>query len=484
MRRYDVIVVGGGPGGLAAAASAAEAGGTVLLIELLGTLGGNASQSTGYLALIGTELQRKHQVSDCVADFMADGERQIRLELENGPMIWDRELTELYARESAATYDELTAMGVRFSRLLAKPSQHCNDRIHALEDPAQLGTAYAARLETLGVEVVYNTDVTRLITTEGRATGVAFETRGAGGTARTGRAGAQRGVILATGGYQGSYELRRRHQKAEEINDYLSGVRSCRGMGHVLGAAMGGDLINMDYIQPMIVIPSLLAEDAIAVNRAGKRFHDETGKYADRVKGLAAQPGGIGHYIIDTATFRAKSALVATMPEPPIEAPTLDALAEAIDCDPAALRTTVETWNGFLAGKAQTDPATGRTILPKGRRPLRDAPFYALRMVRATTFTWGGFAVTRDMQVVDVMGAPVGGLFAVGDTTGGINVISGMGGIHIASALVQGRLAGRAAMAGPSASPHLTAPALSRQLGTKTLPKMVLFDLSAPKPDR
>ena len=481
--KYDVVVVGGGPGGLAAAAGAAEAGGRVALIESLDTLGGNARLSTGYLVMIDTPFQRQHNAHDSVEIFMLDGEKQFALEAGNGGLMWDRALTELFARESAKTYDELVAIGVRFSRLLAKPSQHTVDRLHAMEDPADLGRCYAGHLEKLGVTVLFHTEATRLIVDQGAVKGVEAVRRSDGNEERLSLEAAK-GVILSTGGYQGNYELRRRYQPETEISRHIVGLTTCRGTGHVLGVSVGGDLINMSYIQPMVLIPSLLAEDAIAINLSGQRFHDETGRYAGRVKALGEQPERTGYYIIDAVTRRERADLVGRMPEPSIERDTLDELAVAIGSDAEGLKKSVRDWNAFLASDGATDPQTGRTILPEGRRQIIAPPFSAMRMIRSTTFTWGGLVVTLDMQVVNVMGDPVPGLFAAGDATGGINVISGMGGLHITPALALGRVAGRSAARGATAGPHIVPPANSKDFVQSSGMKVVLFDLADKNPDR
>ena len=481
MERFDVVVVGAGPAGLSAATAAAKAGAKVALLETLDRLGGNAVLSTGYLVLIDTPFQRQLHADDSIELFMSDSEKQFALEASNGGMIWDRELTTLFARKSLQTYDELIALGVKFSRLLAKPTQHTVDRLHALADPAQLAEVYTKRLAELGVTVMLNTEAKRLIIEDGRIVGIEA-VRQPGKTPVALRA--SRGVVLTTGGYQGNFELRRRHQPEAEINGHIVGVPTCRGTGHVLGASVGGDLINMSYIQPMVLVPSLLVEDAIAVNRKGQRFHDETGKYAGRVKALGEQPEQYGYYIIDAVTRKHRADLVERMPEPAVTCDTLDELAAAIGCDAAGLKKSVGDWNAFLAGTGGRDPVTGRAILPEDRRQLIVPPYTAMRMVRSTTFTWGGLAVTLDMQVVNVMGDPVPGLFAAGDTIGGVNVISGMGGLHIAPALTLGRIAGISAAKGASAKPHIPAPAQSRDFVKSSGLKVVLFDLADSDPDR
>ena len=69
-------------------------------------------------------------------------------------------------------------------------------------------------------------------------------------------------------------------------------------------------------------------------------------------------------------------------------------------------------------------------------------------MVVGINFPAGGFRVSPRMEVADVHGRVIPGLFAVGDCVGGVNPAVGLGGIHISSALTLGRVAGRAAFEG------------------------------------
>jgi succinate dehydrogenase/fumarate reductase flavoprotein subunit len=71
-------------------------------------------------------------------------------------------------------------------------------------------------------------------------------------------------------------------------------------------------------------------------------------------------------------------------------------------------------------------------------------------MVEGINFCCGGFRTTTSMQVVDVFGGPVPGLYAAGDTVGGLNPVSDLGGVHICGGLTLGRVAGRAAARGDS----------------------------------
>ena len=66
-------------------------------------------------------------------------------------------------------------------------------------------------------------------------------------------------------------------------------------------------------------------------------------------------------------------------------------------------------------------------------------------MVVGINFPAGGFRVSADMEVLDVFGDPIAGLFAVGDCVGGVSPAIGLGGVKITAALTLGRHAGQIA---------------------------------------
>ena len=64
-------------------------------------------------------------------------------------------------------------------------------------------------------------------------------------------------------------------------------------------------------------------------------------------------------------------------------------------------------------------------------------------MITGINFPAGGFRVNADLQVLNVYGEPIPKLFAVGDCSGGLGPVIGMGGMRITPALTLGRVAGR-----------------------------------------
>lgn len=441
----DVVVLGTGPGGMAALASAVAEGAQVAAIEVMDHIGGNAVWSTGYLAFVDSGMQRQAGICDDEEIFVADARRMVELADGHFGVQWDEDLVRLFARESAETYRILVSRGVRFVRFIPRPKQHTVDRMAAVEDTWMLGRAFEPDFATPGVRALYGTLADSLITEDGRVIGVRAHRVGDGSeiTVR-----ARRGVILATGGYQSNPELRARYQPGFVARAPYLGIDTCRGDGHLMGQAVGGDLINMTFVPPLVIVSSSVVEDAIAVNQAGERFHDEAGPYEERVARMRAQPDRRAWYVVDGVVAREKAGLIGQMPEQSVSAGSLGELAKLIGVPGAALKRTVADWNEFLASDADRDPLFDRVVLPPGRRRCENAPFTAVPMVEGINFCCGGFRVTTDMQVVDVFGQPIPGLFAAGDCVGGLNPVSDLGGIHICGGLTLGRVAGRAAAHG------------------------------------
>ena len=341
-------------------------------------------------------------------------------------------------------------------------------------DTFSIQRAYLRAFEEYGVVVEYNTTATRLVRTGNSITGV--DAHGPDGLTSW---SAKRAVILATGGYQANPELRLRYQPEHLARTPYLGVHTCQGDGHIMGQSQGGDLINMTMIQPLVIVGSALVEDSIAVNSTGRRFHDEAGPYDNRVAALLVQPDRIGYYVFDHHTFQRKQHLVNQMPAPYSTADDIHGLADLIGSDVGTLAATIESWNTLVAASPQLDADFGRVIFSSERHGISEPPYYCSRMTIGTNFPSGGLRTTTAMAVVDVMGQPISGLYAAGDTVGGVNPCLGLGGIHICSGLTLGTLAGQSAANGVVGEVHelMRHEPLARPKLIATLPTMAIVDL-------
>jgi len=306
-----------------------------------------------------------------------------------------------------------------------------------------LPAAFAPDFRRASVRTLLGHGAERLLTEDDRVTGaVIANPDGARLIVR-----ARCGVVLATGGYQANHELRGRFFTAERASRPFVGIDTARGDGHLMGQAVGGDLMNMAVVPELVMVSSSLLEDAIAVNLDGQRFHDECGPYGDRVAALSRQPQRCAWYLFDQQSHANKRELVEQMPEPPAQADSLAGLAQCLGINAGRLATTVDAWNTLLASPDEPDRQFGRVVMPSDRRPIKRPPYFASPMIVGADFGSGGFRVTDDMQVVSVWGRPIRGLFAAGDCVAGVNPTASLGGIHLSGALTLGHVAGESAAA-------------------------------------
>ena len=448
----DVVVLGGGPGGCAAALTAARRGAKTILLEALDRVGGNAARSTGYMAFADFGAQHEAGIEDTPQNYLADMRNEIALQQERYGLVFDEALAARYAEESSATYDFLTDIGFSFNRFVPRPRQHTTDRMMDVLDVSMFTTCFETALAAENVSVKCRRRGRRLITDDGRVAGVRWEEQTPEEDAlREGASGevyASSGVILAAGGYQANGALRSRYQPSHLAHTPYLGVETDRGDGHLMGQSLGGDLVNMTMIPPLVMVASALVENSIAVDCSGRRFHDEAGPYDERVEALNRTPKRRAFYIFDDKTAEERAILISQMPEPAVSAPTLEELANLIGCPPEELCRTLDRWNAAVGAATKSDPDFGRVVFPASGSGIIKPPFWASPMVVGINFPAGGFRVSLNCEVFDVFGEVIPGLFAVGDCVGGISPAIGLGGVKISSAVTLGRIAGRAVTGG------------------------------------
>jgi predicted oxidoreductase len=116
-----MVVVGTSPRGLSAIGSAVKSGAQVVTIEALDWIGGNGVLPTGWIAFVNSKLQRDQGIRKSPELFMKGREKLLATTSTLYPIIWDKKLTQLYAKRSSEMYDILKDRGVRFTRLIKPP---------------------------------------------------------------------------------------------------------------------------------------------------------------------------------------------------------------------------------------------------------------------------------------------------------------------------------------------------------------------------
>jgi succinate dehydrogenase/fumarate reductase flavoprotein subunit len=482
---FDVVVIGGGGSGMAAAISAAENGARVVVLEKNPHLGGTTRLSVGSITATGTRFQKAKGIVDTPDEHFNDMSLFLTPELAAKENL---ELRRVLVDNVPETLEWLISIGLCFYGPMPEPP-HQKPRMHNVLPNSR---AYAYYLEKecrrQGVDIRLHARVDELLCEDGAVVGVRADD-GRGPVALYARGG----VIVASGDFSASTDLKREHVPHAAHVDAINPAST--GDGHRLVQRVGGYIKNAEVMwgpsmrfkappvetllrrlpprrwltrpmqfalmnlplwmfRPFVTRfmtaslapePSLLRAGAILVNREGKRFADEL----DRPElAVPHQPGKEAFLVFDDVVAKAFEAwpnfvstapgvayaylrdYKATRPDLYHEAPTLAKLAERLGVPARTLEQQVETFNRQL---------------PPGdtRAGLRRGPFYALGPVLSwIVFTEGGLAVTARHEVLHTDGHAIPGLYAVGSAGQGGTILAGHG-HHIGWAMTSGRRAGR-----------------------------------------
>ena len=194
----------------------------------------------------------------------------------------------------------------------------------------------------------------------------------------------------------------------------------------------------------MLVSEKMRSLGAILVNQEGKRF---TNDLATRDAVSAAeleQTGGYAWIIFDqNLVDNNKSAAQYIEQGMAVSGDTYEALAQAMGVDEAAFIETMNTWNQAVADGE--DKEFGRNNGMDA--DLSTAPYYAIQIAPGIHHTMGGIKIDTETEVIDTEGSVIPGLFAAGETTGGVHGGNRIGGNAVCDFVVFGRIAGANAAA-------------------------------------
>ncbi|WP_285320209.1 FAD-dependent tricarballylate dehydrogenase TcuA [Pseudarthrobacter sp. lyk4-40-TYG-27] len=483
MIKSDVLVVGGGNAGFAAALAAAERGRKVVLLEKAreAASGGNSFYTAGATRISHDGLQEltefvepdeRHAVSEVpaytAAEYLADLSKVS--EGRNDP-----ELSAVLVSESNPTLRWLHGMGLKYRLMYERQAYRTQDGGYLFWGGLHVGnvgggkglmTDHRAAAERMGVEVIYDCAATGLIQEDGRVRGVRYRTSSGEGELRA------ESVILASGGFEASPELRRQHLGEGWQNAKVRGTPGNTGEMIVAaldaGAARGGDWstchsVAWDAWHPEnegnLELTNQLTRGGyplgIVVNSDGKRFVDEGADYRNYTyakygRDILAQPGSAAFQIFDASSRPMLRAEEYDMPGVSVvTAPSLAELAQKAGISPEGLEETVKSFNDSITEGAPFDPNVkdGRradTQPPKSNwaRSIATGPYYAFPVTCGITFTFGGLKTDTWGRVLTEDAGPLDGLYACGEALGGLFSGNYPGGSGLAAGAVFGRRAG------------------------------------------
>ena len=448
----DLLIVGAGLAGCVAALTAAQTGADVIVVEKLDKPGGSSAMSAGCLAFAGTDLQHASSIEDSPELLYRD----LR-DVGKGENV--AEVVRAYTDEQLATYGWLRECGIEFSPVIEASSGQSVPRVHST-DPATLVNLLVERCRTSGrVEFQFSSAARRLLRhDEGSAVSAAL---------LDGRDGRYQivtrcGVVLAAGGFCQDRELVHRYAPQYDQAIFMSGA-GATGDGLRMACALGADLRDMAHIKGTFgkhpgadnsLNCMAVYKGAIAVNKAGRRFVDESQSYKLLGDACMAQPDHIAYQILDQDILESGENSVRILDLMRrheagqfVTADSLDELAARIQVPAQRLRLTVENYNRAIDSGAEPEFGRRHLVHEYGAlRRIERAPFHAYPSTAAVFGTYCGIAVDGQMRVRNVFGDPIPGLYAAGEVVGGLHGAAYMTGSALGKAAIFGRVAARAAL--------------------------------------
>ena len=457
----DVVIVGAGGAGLAAAVQANQNGSTVIVLEKMGKVGGNTILAGGAMNAVNDRSEQAIAYHDSV-------EWHFTQTMNGGDNQGDPVLVHTLVSNAYAGVEWLMDLGMEFqdeTSGLFTVTGGLWPRAHKPVMPLGQGffATYMNYIDSHeGVDVMLNTKANEMLVNEdGRVCGVVAT----GETGNTVTVKAHNGVIMATGGFAASVELRSAFNT--QWADLGASIKSTNhagatGDGIKMMQKLGADFVQMGNIQLLPLgdpVTGSLAgniehdvETRIFVNKEGNRFVNEGGRRDDMTNALFAQTDAYMWIVMDSDTYPTGDELnnfgetINQLVEAgrAFKGETLEELAEKIGVPAENLVAAVTEFNRHAEGGdlAGTPDEFGRTLFST---PIDNGPFYAATRVPTVHHTMGGVRINQYCQVINENGQIIPGLYAAGEVTGGIHGANRLGGNALTDTVVFGRIAGDSA---------------------------------------
>lgn len=447
IENFDVVVVGAGGAGLSAAISAASKGAKVVLLEKMSAIGGNTLISMGGINIPGNDTQVEKEIQDSIElyrkDILSGGDNESSLEL-----------LDIFVNEALPTYRWLKdEIKVSFKDELIHFGGHSVPRAavfsgkYAIELIAKL----RSKAVSLGVDIRTGVRSKELITdNNSKVVGILATIED-----KNVKFMGKKGVILATGGFSGNIELRKKYNPNLDERYKTTNISGITGDGHLMSEKVGADFLQMEYIQTFPIsnpetgelshVGGSRFDGAILVNKSGNRFVEELERRDTVSEAILQQENGVGYLvwgkeIEDITNYvsknkeeveRLKNSNLIAISE------NLEEAAKFMNINEENLLKTIEKYNNFVQNKKDLDFNRRGTLVS-----ISEGPFYIQKVAPAVHHTMGGVRINKENQVLDKNGNVIEGLFAAGEIVGGLHGTNRLGGNAITEIIVFGKRAG------------------------------------------
>jgi len=303
-----------------------------------------------------------------------------------------------------------------------------------------------------GIPLWLETPARKLVVEDDRVVGAEVEQQG-----RSLRIRANRGVILAAGGFEGSQTMREKYLPNPTRAEWTVANPNNTGDAINMGLELGAGIEYMDdaWWGPTTCVPGeenarmLVIEKSlpgsIIVNKRGERIVNEAAPYIDIVKSMytrnTPEAPSVPAYMVFDATYRKSYPFgpflqSSQQPDSMIskqllgsylkKADTLDGLAQQLGIDAEGLKATAAKMGDYARSGKDLDFGRGETIFDRyyGDEnvkpnsclgPLEAAPFYGIEVCAGELGTKGGLKTDARARVLKESGEVIPGLYAVGN---------------------------------------------------------------------
>ena len=435
----DVLIIGAGISGACALASAAEVGAKVLLVEKSDSFTAHGVA----VASIGCKVQKE-------AGIEIDRDTIVGELMKAGCYRVNADLITLWADNSAKALDWLVDTVVTPADIVAFPpwrhsyheswqtwyATHINLGLNMMEGMSVVVPATLDYAESLGAEIRYETPAVQLVREDngGRVTGAIVSTPR--GYVQINASG---GVILATGGYENNFARMRKNFRPRDlaVNSFYMGFGGNTGDGHEMGLAIGA----AEDEPPHTFLIAGAMTPWLSINMLGERFMNNRLPYDYASQQIAMQPGATAWQVFGSnyeeaveqwnresdwlmdesggpeGVLRGMSSLDSQAETGRIlKGETLEELALQMGVPVDTFVATINRWNELCAAGVDSDYGTAHAYLT----PVATGPFYAQNAGVGAMTTVSGLKMNKNLNVTDVDGKAIEGLYAIGNAGGGM----------------------------------------------------------------
>ena len=484
MQQYDVLVIGKGNAALCAALAARDKGASVCMLEAanIDESGGNSRFAGGVMRFVYNNVDDLRKLTDltdeeaAAADWESNTIEQFYDDLYQVTRYrTDPNLSEALITKSLPTMVWLRSQGGRFEPNYRHQSAIINGRrkffgrfpLHLTGGGDGLVHTLTETASRKGIEIVYETRAVSLIYDGERVLGVNAKHHG-----KAVSYGA-RAVILACGGFEANPEWRTRYLGPGWELAKVRGTRFNVGdglrMALDIGACPYGNWSGRHAVSWEMHAPEFgeVAKShepyrhsyplSIMINAEGRRFVDEGAEfynytYAKYGAEVLRQTGQFAWQVFDAKVRKLLRPEYDGRNVTRVVANTLEELAAKLEgVDAEAFLKTVREYNAAVQTQIPFNHGAkdGRRTVgiepPKSNwaNPLDTPPFEAFGVTCGITFTFGGLRIDHETgQVLDLNFHPIPGLYAAGETVGGIFYFNYPAGTGLVSGCVFGKIAG------------------------------------------